>query len=179
MDTKKIIWKDIPGYEGFYQVSIYGQVKGVDRMVGAKHNYPVKGVLLSPRMGRGGYLDLLLYKDGTCKRMAIHRLVAIVFLPNPENKEMVNHKDGDKTNNRIDNIEWVTRAENMRHAFSNGLVNSSGPRKKPVQMFKDDKKRTFDSITEAAKKIDRSGEALRFALKNNRECNGWHVSYIR
>jgi hypothetical protein len=104
----KSIWCDIPGYNGIYQVSEFGQVRSLDRMVGQKFKFQVKGKIMSLRRTKDGYLDVLLSKDGVYKRHYVHRLVAIVFKPNPNNLERVTHKNSDKTNNHVDNLIWIS-----------------------------------------------------------------------
>lgn len=115
------MWKDIVGYEGFYEISDEGIVRTVSRRVPCKG-----GTRMVPSRIRkfditSGYYDVALCKQGKMRTFLVHRLVAEAFLPNPENKEMVNHKDGNKRNNSVDNLEWVTRAENDLHASVNGL----------------------------------------------------------
>lgn len=114
----KEMWKAIEGYPN-YEVSNQGRVKNVRRG---------KVVKSSPNVW--GYLGLSLYNDGNCKRHTIHRLVAEAFIKNDEGKKEVNHIDGDKLNNCSDNLEWVTRSENMTHAHENGLADMSKAYKK-------------------------------------------------
>lgn len=111
------IWKDIKGYEGYYQVSNLGRVKSLARIVyddkGNKH--PTKEKILVGGKSYKGYRYVGLNKDGLYKRKAVHRLVAEHFIPNPENKPCVNHKDEVKTNNCVDNLEWLTHKENANY----------------------------------------------------------------
>ena len=106
------IWKDVQGYEGLYQVSNLGRVKSFQ--LG-------EGTLLNPSLARKGYLCVELRLSGKRKRFRIHRLVAMAFIPNIENKPEVNHINGIKTDNRIENLEWVTHLENISHAWNTGL----------------------------------------------------------
>ena len=103
-------FKDIKGYEGKYQVSNLGNVKS---LIG-------KGRVLKP-LKHNGYLVAQLSKNGSHKRHKTHRLVALTFIPNPLNKSEVNHINGNKTDNRLENLEWVTHRENTIHAFDMGL----------------------------------------------------------
>lgn len=96
---------DIKGYEGFYKINSEGEVISVKR----------SGAVMKPRLHKG-YLQLNLSKGGKSRTCVIHRLVAQTFIPNPENKQQVNHIDGDKMNNNVENLEWVTAHENMSHA---------------------------------------------------------------
>lgn len=118
----KETWKDIKGYEGLYQVSNFGNVKSLDHNVINKGIKQLrKGKILKQNINTWGYATVFLYKKGIGKRFAIHRLVAITFIKNNENKEEINHIDGNKLNNNILNLEWCTRRENMKHSFSIGL----------------------------------------------------------
>lgn len=124
------IWKPIKGYEGYYDISNMGNVRVKDRIVycGRGINPKIrKGRIRKQGIYRNGYKKITLSVNGVQSTILIHRLVAIHFIPNPENKPQVNHKDGDKTNNRFDNLEWVTNGENQKHAFMNGLkINIKG-----------------------------------------------------
>src|SRR5699024_6100473 len=111
------IWKDINGYEGIYQVSSLGRVRSLDRTLLNKNNieYKVKGKIRKISCTGKGYQKIQLSKEGNSKNFSIHRLVAQAFIPNPENLPIVNHIDGNKTNNHIGNLEWVSSNENMNH----------------------------------------------------------------
>lgn len=106
------IWKDVQGYEGLYQVSNFGYVR--NRYGEILRDAP------SPK-GRS-YRNIQLFKGGKGKRFYIHRLVAQAFIPNPENKEVVNHKNFDKMDCRVENLEWCSRKENCQHAWNNGVM---------------------------------------------------------
>ena len=106
---KEEIWKDIEGFEGLYQVSNLGRVKSLNYKRTGKEKI-MKGV----DDGRG-YLILSLYREGKGKTCKIHKLVAQAFLENPNSLPEVNHKDEDKTNNKVENLEWCTRAYNLTY----------------------------------------------------------------
>lgn len=113
-------WRDIEGYEGIYQISDCGRVKSLERFVllgeGIRH---IMEKFLRAKRKKNGYLFYCLYPgDGTVKSEYAHRLVAQAFIPNPLHKRDVNHIDGNKMNNCIDNLEWVTRSENQIHAYN-------------------------------------------------------------
>lgn len=122
------IWKDIKGYEGLYQVSNYGNIKNVERYINANLKNNIKKVkrkskILNPFCSNKiKYYTITLYKNKKPKNYRLHRLVAIAFIPNPNQYKEVNHKDGNKLNNNIDNLEWCSRIQNMEHAYKNGLI---------------------------------------------------------
>lgn len=104
------IWKNIVGYEGIYEVSNFGRVRTVKN-----------GRMHKERLTFDGYVKATLTVNSKSKDFRVHRLVAQSFIPNPENKETVNHKDGVKTNNYVDNLEWATRSEQVYHSYELGL----------------------------------------------------------
>jgi lambda repressor-like predicted transcriptional regulator len=125
------VWKDIPEFTGLYQVSSEGRVRSLDRIVfndgnGALCN--LKGKVLKPNSDRGGYLYVSLVKDKVkTKSVKIHRLVATCFCNHPEEATEVNHKNGLRHDNRAENLEWVTRSQNIRDIYKRGL-NTNGER---------------------------------------------------
>jgi len=104
------IWMDVKGFEGLYKVSSLGSVF----MVKKARNQTLLKV-------KNGYILCDLSKNGNKKRISVHRLVSLHFIDNPENKEQVNHKNGIKTDNRVENLEWMTSSENQRHSIETGL----------------------------------------------------------
>jgi hypothetical protein len=106
------IWKKINGFD--YAVSNFGRVKC---LTDDCYGRDLKSWISSSH----GYIQIILVKDGQKINKRVHRLVAEAFIVNPNNKDQVNHKDGDKTNNHLDNLEWMNQSENQLHAFENGL----------------------------------------------------------
>lgn len=111
------IWRPVIGYEGLYEVSSYGRVRGLDRFDGRNK---ITGKILSVNYEKNGYCSVALSKYGNMKRHKIHRLVAQAFIPNPDNLPQVNHKDENKENNRVENLEWCTAKYNIN--YGNRLV---------------------------------------------------------
>ena len=142
------IWKEIPFANGEYLVSNMGKVKTVKT-----------GRVLTSIVDARGYERVCLFKTNREKRYKVHRLVAITFIPNPANKAQVNHKDGNKRNNRVENLEWATNEENMHHSRENGLHNGHQQfcesRKKRViaTSINSGEHIVFDSILAARKAI--------------------------
>lgn len=159
MKTETEIWKDIPDYEG-YQVSNLGRGKSLFRS-GRKNE-----IILNPLKSSNGYLKFTLSLNGKTKQMLIHRLVAIVFIPNPENKPTVNHKFGNKWDNRASVLEWNTHAENRSHTFKFKLDNVSIP----VTQYdlSGIKIKNFDSIVEASEKTGANQDSIRICIKGGR-----------
>ena len=142
-------WKEIDGFEGIYEVSDLGRVKSL------KYG---KEKILKPQKDGSGYLQVCLCKDGQCKSITVHRLIAEAFIPNPNNLDTINHKDEVKTNNTVSNLEWMSREDNINYGTRNKRVaeaNTNNPKiSKQVQMF--DKKTgellaTFPSLMEAVR----------------------------
>lgn len=117
MEEDKELWRWVVGYEGFYMVSDHGNVMSAPiNGIRGGHKYTRPGKVRKAFDNGRGYLFVGLYKDGAYKQELVHRMVASAFIPNPEGKPCVNHIDGNKTNNMVDNLEWVTKKENARHA---------------------------------------------------------------
>ncbi len=117
-------WKDIPNYVGHYKVSSLGNIESIERQIWSVKNKcfnTLKSRLLKPLLTKHGYLRVCLQKKDKCNYIFIHRLVAISFIENNLNKTQVNHINGIKTDNRVENLEWNTPSENRKHAFKIGL----------------------------------------------------------
>nr|WP_052492228.1 HNH endonuclease signature motif containing protein [Enterococcus gallinarum] len=166
------LWRKVRDYEN-YEISTHGRVMNTCR-----------NKLLAPNKNTWGYLGVFLYKNGVEKRFQIHRLVAQAFLENPLEKNEVNHIDGDKTNNCITNLEWVTRSENMKHAHQNNLMDISKAYKmssktQGIKLTVFDKKsgikKTFKNGAEASKYF---GHSLSYFSKLITKQNGVNRRFI-
>ena len=133
-------WIPIIGYEGLYEINPNGKVRSLH-----KRNYQKE---LTPKLDRAGYLSFTLCKNGTPRTKLGHRLVAEAFILNPENKAEVNHMNGIRTDNSVENLEWVTHSENMQHAYRTRLAKSSAKKCKKIMDARTGK--LFDSIRIAA-----------------------------
>ncbi len=156
------IWEDIKGFEGHYQVSTLGRVRSLDRVV--KSGQFVRGKILKAATDKAGYVFIYLRKDCKSIFFRIHRLVALTFIKNPANKLEVNHINGIKKDNKVDNLEWCTTSENRLHSFRKlnrkpsrawlGKFGKDNPRSmKIIQETKQGEMvATFNSMTEASAK---------------------------
>ena len=151
------IWKDIPGYEGIYQTSNYGRIRTVEgkitysklhgkrvwksRVLKGRGNNPITGKRVS------------LYKDGIEKSFLVARLVALTFLGAPSEGFTVNHKDGNRMNNSLDNLEWLSLADNIRHGFNTGLYSTQ----KAISVYHSNTKEKihFPSLSELDRFLNR------------------------
>ena len=139
-------WKNIDGFTD-YKISNLGKI------ITCKHN---KEKFLVPSISRNGYLRIKLYKNNKIYYFNIHRLVAKNFIKNKDNKPEVNHIDGNKTNNNISNLEWVTSSENTNHAYNNGLMKNTLKAAKEsvsIPVYSSKLNITFDSQKDAAEYI--------------------------
>lgn len=136
---------------GLYEVSNLGRIKSVERIVKRNNNiYNWKEKILTPQMEKNGYIRFVLSKNGKMYRILAHRAVAETFIENYSNKSQVNHKDGNKLNNRVENLEWVSAQENTLHSLKNNLRK---PQKvKKIAQF--DKNMQFIKLWNSAKDIE-------------------------
>lgn len=166
------MWKDVKGFEGLYQVSGSGEVKSLPRN-GTKKG----GKKICQHIHKTGYMYCTLCKHGKLYNKQVHRLVAEAFIPNLDDKPVVNHKDGDKVNNSLDNLEWVTLSENALHSIR---VLGNKPTRhgmKPIRCVETGQ--VWDSRRRAERELGIAEGGILHALKGKvPRCNGLHWEYI-
>lgn len=147
------VWRPIVGWEGLYEVSNCGRVRSLDRWVRCKLNSRQfrEGKIRVPIIDKDGYEKVTMSGGGKFKIMPIHRLVAIAFIPNPENLPEINHKDLDKRNNRDENLEWYDNKRNIHHAISKGrrhaVTNPRCARKLTIEQVQAIRKLRFEGLS--------------------------------
>jgi hypothetical protein len=164
------IWKDIPGYEGLYQASSFGRIKTCENKVTRNARYSTRVWKSRIMKGRGNRYAtgkrVSLWKDGKSKDYLVARLVALTFLGESPKDYTVNHKDGNRLNNNIENLEWISRGDNVKHAFSTGLMS----RIQKGIVLKDDSTGNvyeFNSYSECSRFLGRNHGYVSHRYKNN------------
>lgn len=167
----KQVWKSVVGYEGLYEVSNHGNVRSLDRTIienNTGKERSIKGITLSITNSKRGYRVVVLCKDGNEKMKNVHQLVAQAFISNPENKPCINHKDFNRLNNHIENLEWCTYAENNLHSVDEGKKG-----KTVIQLTKDDEfVEQFDSLKRAESHTGIASQNIGKVCKGEREFAG-------
>lgn len=167
------VWKDIEGYEGLYQVSNFGRIKSLPKKKGNGVGYITNTSFLKLCVNHNGYCIVNLSKHSVLTFKQVHRLVARAFIPNPENKEQVNHINGVKTDNRLENLEWCTNGENQKHRHS---VLKQKPYGKPIVCIESGKEFTSAFVAGKQEKIDSS--TITACCRGRRKtAGGYHWKY--
>lgn len=159
----KEIWKDIPDYEGLYQVSSLGNVKSLKRETNNQSCKEDK--ILKLRLHKNGYYCIVLYKNHKSKELLVHRLVAKTFIKNKNNLPCVNHIDGNKQNNCVSNLEWCTASHNTKEAFRLGLM------KPNYELLKREREKRSIPILQIDKKTDEVIKEWKSMNKAQKELN--------
>lgn len=159
-------WRDIEGYEGVYQVSNTGKVKSLERRVDYGHIKPLRRErILKPKIDKDGYRHVRLQRDGTSKHVRVCRLVAIAFIPNPNNLPFVNHKDEIKSNDTSTNLEWCTRQYNVNY----GTAKDRTRRKLYKKVYCGINGKIYESESHAAVDLEVSLQAISDCLHGRRK----------
>ena len=176
------IWKDIKEYEGFYQCSNLGRIRSMDRYI-TEHTGKTqfrKGQIIKPKENKNnGYLQLALNKDSKRKMKYVHILVAETFIENTNRLETVNHKDGNKLNNCVDNLEWASYSENNKHSYDelNRSVSNEGPIPKKVYIIDTHNISLsfYSSIAETSQNIGLSHTQINRYIHSNKKWKGRYI----
>lgn len=173
-------WKEITGYEGYFEVSNLGNFRSKDRVIRYKQsgtrNYP--GKPLKTETIVEGYQRIVLMKGGIRKRFMCHRIVAQEFIPNPDNKPFVNHIDGNPANNKVENLEWCTQEENEQHAVQ-VLGKTMRGKTYPKKVKCIETNTIYDSMNQCIQDLGSNAciEGLNKAIRANRKYHGY--TFIR
>lgn len=178
--------KELLNYEGLYLIDNLGNVISMPKQKGSR--YVVEYKIIKPKINRQGYCEVTLTKNGKIKTLLLHRLIAIHFVDNPYNYPCVNHKNGIKTDNRIENLEWCTQSHNTKHAYNNNLGNfrtyvNDGIKSmnyyneyvKVVLIDKYNKEIVFNSTNEASIYIGTNKNEITRAIRKNQKVKGYKV----
>lgn len=188
-------WKDVKGYEGIYQVSNLGNIRSLERITifesenqhkKYKANRHIKCKMKKPTVNKCGYYQTVLYKNGKKRNVLVHRLVAEAFLPNLNNKPTINHIDGNKLNNKLDNLEWATYPEQLIHVNSvlgkKSIISKQCREKRAEQLRKKVKRsdgKIYNSIREASKDSNvHSGNIVRCCKGILNKTGGYSWEYV-
>ena len=170
MNEEDVEWRQVAGYPD-YEVSSDGRVRS---------NKKKTPIILKPSLSRSGYPRVVLCaRDGSKQNKTVHRVVAETYIPNPENKPQVNHKDGIKANNTIDNLEWTTASENIQHSFDvlNKVHQNGGTNKLTKEQVEDLRRRATDgtlgTFTECANQLNVSKKVISCAVKGVKGHYDW------
>lgn len=192
MKSSEELWRDVVGYEGFYEISDHGNIRGVNRDIKRKCDsvgFKIKGRKMKGYCDKNGYTRISLRKLGHIQKFFIHRLVLAAFVGYDENRPQVNHKNSVRSDNRLENLEWCTQSENMQHAIRNNeqyynFLHAKGGDNKisvPVAQYTIDGcfVSEYGSISEAAIASGARGGAISNVCRKRRKtAGGYKWKYI-
>ena len=170
------IYKDIKGYEGLYQISNLGNIKRLEHTKYnplTKTNSVYKEHLIKKHINKKGYYQVTLCKNSKIKSINVHRLIAEAFIPNPDNLPCINHIDGNKNNNRVDNLEWCSLKYNVQHAYKNNLMMNC----KKVKQYdlNNNFLKKYNSINEASKQTNTNQGGISMCILGKRKTAGGFI----
>jgi hypothetical protein len=179
-------WRDVVGYEGYYQVSNLGRVRSLDRILvsrdGRRKRY--KGKVLKPRLSNRGYVEVSLpRKSGGNSRHRVHRLVAEAFLEPDPTRPQVDHINAIRTDNRVENLRWTTPSENLQYARDSGHLNDKERIAASIKVMARPLQRSdgvvFPSIASAARALGVHPQSIGHVLKGvSKQCQGFSFKYL-
>lgn len=194
------IWKDIPGYEGLYQASNLGRIKSLERKVNTGNNgYRIeKEKIKKPVLQKSGYHHIALYKKCKRKEFGVHRLIMMTFCPNEDKQLQIDHIDMNKTNNKLDNLEFVTMEENIARMYAkkpprttikktlssrkNAKIATEKSKKKVGQYKNGELLNIYSSMSDAARKLNIQSSHIGKCCKNAygfKTCGGYEWRFIK
>lgn len=171
------LWENVQGYEGLYQVSNLGRIKSLLFI----NNVCIKEreKILKIETNKKNRQHIALYKNGKRKNMAVHRLVAKAFIPNPNNLPQINHIDGNPKNNKVENLEWCSASYNMKHAYANNLLKLKKYNEKNSKAIIRNDGKKYNNSYDASKDLKVSACSIRDVLKGRtKSCKGFTFKYL-
>lgn len=181
MEQKNEIWKDISDYIGYYQISNLGRIRSLDRMVSQKkcsseYSRLMKGKILKTKITNSGYELVHLSKDGVVKAYTVHKLVYMAFNGDYDFSLQINHKDGNKTNNRLENLELVNQSDNVKHSYR--VLNHKKYNALQVRCVESNE--VFNSIVEASKRKNINRGSISHAINGRaKKAGGYSWEAVR